>query len=143
MSNSNQNPPTDMAAELEKIEAMPKTPTLTEVLMGAMEPKPGVGAAIGAELEKQRLERDAAKPVDPWAKATPPRTAAQSPSVGRIVHYYENCQGELEERAAIVVRVHNVTCVNLTVFDGEGYGRAEISVCQGMGPGEWNWPPRV
>ncbi len=127
MSNSNQNPPTDMTAELEKIEAMPKTPTLTEVLMGAMEPKPV------AEFDPRGL--------------TPPnrhpKAAEQKPSVGRIVHYYENCQGELEERAAIVVRVHNLTCVNLTVFDGEGYGRAEISVCQGMGPGEWNWPPRV
>ena len=71
----------------------------------------------------------------------------QYPSIGRIVHYGIETQsgaGPVAWNAAIIVRVHNATCVNLKVFE-DNYGTIpfKTSVCLGEGAGEWRWPPRV
>jgi hypothetical protein len=60
------------------------------------------------------------------------------PSVGRIVHYQTQAGNTLP---AMIVKVHNDTCVNLHVFqDSNEPGRWMTSVVQGTGPITWAWP---
>jgi hypothetical protein len=62
------------------------------------------------------------------------------PSIGRIVHYF-NDSGEPE--AAIVIHVHNDENVNLIVCNQWGTWTSRTSVQLGEGAGHWNWPTRV
>ena len=62
------------------------------------------------------------------------------PSIGRIVHYGENCD------AALVVHVWSEHGVNLAVFDHNGSTLAsKTSVLNSDGPksNHWHWPERV
>lgn len=86
-------------------------------------------------------------PPTPPAPAAPPAVRPQPVmrqqlSIGRIVHFV---RGPQHHAPAIVTRVHNATCCNLTVFtDTDGEQRQE-SVCQGIAstPGTWHWPEPV
>jgi hypothetical protein len=79
-----------------------------------------------------------------------------TPSIGRIVHYYERPwdarPGELRKpigpHAAIVTRVWSDTCVSLQVMFDAGPARPVASVLfdEAEGPStnsSWRWPPRV
>lgn len=73
-----------------------------------------------------------------------------TPTVGRIVHFYQ--KDVFEPQAAIVTFVLNERQVNLCVFDRDGVPRAEQSV-ELVQPGDdlskaeggtyCVWPPRV
>jgi hypothetical protein len=67
-----------------------------------------------------------------------------TPTVGRIVYYksYGTPGGEYqsEDRAAIVTRVHNTTCVDLAVFNPTGMF-FNTNVVQGQSGGQWDWMP--
>jgi hypothetical protein len=66
------------------------------------------------------------------------------PTVGRIVYYksYGTPNGEYksEDRAAIITRVHNDTCVDLAVWNPTGMF-FNTSVVQGTNGGQWDWMP--
>lgn len=66
------------------------------------------------------------------------------PTVGRIVYYksYGSPGGEhkSEDRASIITRVHNDTCVDLCVFNPTGM-YFNTSVVQGQNGGQWDWMP--
>jgi hypothetical protein len=72
------------------------------------------------------------------------------PSVGRIVHYRPAAPGAAV-RPAIILKVHNDTCVNLDVFwgsepitEGDSQGRHPTSVLfSETEPRSWFWPPKV
>jgi hypothetical protein len=68
----------------------------------------------------------------------------QQPSVGRIVHYYdEDGAGPI---AAIITKVTDGDKVSLTSFGTYGTGPREHSaVPQRALPGKncWDWPPRL
>jgi hypothetical protein len=67
----------------------------------------------------------------------------QTPSLGRIVLYHSSTSpGVTEPRAAIITRVHNQTCVDLTVFDSSVLV-FPTSCVQGLDAGQWSWPERV
>lgn len=74
-----------------------------------------------------------------------------NPTIGRIVHYVltshdqeHGCGSAGATVAAVVVAVHNSTCVNLRLFtDGPGALPHRRSVCQGTAPGSWSWPPQA
>ena len=62
-----------------------------------------------------------------------PKFTTIKPTVGRIVHFYENYQhGDNDPLAAIVVHVTSTRCVNLSVFDkwGGNGGRTDIQLIQ-------------
>jgi hypothetical protein len=63
----------------------------------------------------------------------------KQPTVGRIVHF--NLGGL--KHAAIVAYVHNDTCVNLCVIDGNGCTMNRTSVEYGNGDNHWCWPEIV
>ena len=50
-----------------------------------------------------------------------------TPTVGRVVWFYNNGQQE-EPNAAIVCAVHSNTCVNLSIFEASGHSCAMQSV---------------
>ena len=64
----------------------------------------------------------------------------QKPSVGRIVIFNA---GEESEAPAIITKVHNDTCVNLTVFGSNVQPTTNSSVVLGHAGYGWSWPPRV
>lgn len=76
------------------------------------------------------------------------------PTIGRTVHYHPSAndaihRGRDKPLAAIVTTVWSDTCVNLTVFDGNGtpHGRTSVLLHQegNPRPAEFfaEWPPRV
>lgn len=69
------------------------------------------------------------------------------PSVGRIVHFFTSASGHPDDiiaNAAIVVRVNNVTNVDLYVLDPDEYTPYyAASITQGRREGRWDWPPKV
>ena len=65
----------------------------------------------------------------------------QKPSIGRIVIFNA---GEESEAPAIITKVHNDTCVNLTVFGSNVAPTMNSSVVFGNKGGySWSWPTRV
>jgi hypothetical protein len=66
------------------------------------------------------------------------------PTVGRIVYYksFGTPGGEYqsEDRAAIITKVHNDTCIDLCVFNPTGLF-FNTSVVQGSNGGQWGWMP--
>lgn len=74
-----------------------------------------------------------------------------TPTIGRIVHYNvaatdRYLRGSESDKVlpAVIVRVHDSTCVNLRVEpDREGYTVWRERVMLGTGPGQWCWPVRV
>lgn len=74
-----------------------------------------------------------------------------TPTIGRLVHYRPSHEGA-EVRPAIIVKVHNATCVNLHVFGGliagqdgvvEEQGAFPTSVVESpTAPRSWFWPPQ-
>ncbi len=71
-----------------------------------------------------------------------------APTVGRIVHFWAP-DGVANPLAAIIVRVHSDTCVNLSVFD-DGTARytaggvnSAVKRTAAAEPGAWDWPARV
>lgn len=66
------------------------------------------------------------------------------PTVGRIVHFYDNTMDE--PQAAIITRVHTDHLVNVSVFpDGERHHNARVVTSVHDGPAaspNWCWPPR-
>jgi hypothetical protein len=70
----------------------------------------------------------------------------QKPTVGRIVHFVEPVGDFQEHKAAIITRVHNDTCVNLTVFKCNGALEGKSSVCFDGNPTPalytFHWPER-
>jgi len=72
------------------------------------------------------------------------------PTVGRIVHFYNEAYGEDEHNwagcgpyAAIVAQVHSDSCASLVVFPAFSPMFQEGSVSEGA-PGSgryWCWPP--
>ncbi|MFG1794147.1 hypothetical protein [Nocardia sp. NPDC049149] len=79
------------------------------------------------------------------------KRGAQTPSVGRIVHY-QHGTGPFSEQAAIVTAVLPDGTVNLVMFIS-GVGALPVLDARGEpasvrysadpAPGHWNWPPRV
>lgn len=69
------------------------------------------------------------------------------PSVGRIVHYYDNDDevAFTPPLAAIVTAVNGTHVVCLTVFavDRSPYNVARVPASEKPMPGAWCWPPRV
>ena len=78
-------------------------------------------------------------------------TDMQTPTVGRIVHFYEG-QALDKPVAALITRVHSDTCVNLTTF-GDGMDPMPVSSVELVASTEpadvggrsmfCIWPPRV
>lgn len=75
-----------------------------------------------------------------------------TPTVGRIVHYYNlgDAQGRFpsEAQAAIVTNVHVNGAVSLCVFYGNDRGGGQffmprVEFSAEPEPGRWTWPPRV
>lgn len=65
------------------------------------------------------------------------------PSVGRIVHFYNN-DPEVGPLAALIVKVHNDTCVNLAVFATDGTITGLTSITNNLNDSRhWTVPPRV
>jgi hypothetical protein len=70
----------------------------------------------------------------------------QAPTVGRIVHFYDDTS--VEPQAAIITKVWSDDCVNLVVF-GDGSmnnvpARTVTSVTTSEGSSQrWAWPPRA
>lgn len=66
------------------------------------------------------------------------------PTVGRVVYYksYGTPGGEYgsEDRASIITKVHNETCIDLCVFNPTGLF-FNTSVSQGDKGGQWDWMP--
>jgi hypothetical protein len=65
-------------------------------------------------------------------------TVIYKPTSTDAIHFrnWKDSEGGLP---AVVVKVHNATCVNLKVIDdgpGDGW---KTSVVQGDEPGKWNW----
>lgn len=63
------------------------------------------------------------------------------PSVGRVVHYYDEVG--IGPHAATIAHVWSDTCVNLGVLDSNGEPYSRTSVNLGEGRNTWSWPPRV
>lgn len=67
------------------------------------------------------------------------------PSIGRIVHFYDQTYSGKPE-AAIIVNVLTDVLVNLRVFKDDAFVGYETSV-KLIGTGDasryWDWPPRV
>lgn len=59
-----------------------------------------------------------------------------SPTVGRVVWYWNNPQTQKQPNAAIVAFVHTDTMVNLAVFDNLGIATSLSSVYLYQGEGE-------
>lgn len=69
-----------------------------------------------------------------------------TPSIGRIVHYYEKLPGPAY--AAIITQTWSETCVNLTVFPPTGNSYSVTSCQHEHVAGDpanrrWVWPHRV
>lgn len=68
----------------------------------------------------------------------------QTPTVGRIVHFY--APNESEPQAAIVIKVWGPNCVNVSACNSSGTWNSYSSVIEGdptnMGSARWAWPPR-
>ena len=77
----------------------------------------------------------------PEAKQVVEVHGKQAPSLGRIVLYTEE---DGTQSPGIVVKVHNVTCVNLRTFQdsNQQHFQARLDVVEGTSPGTWMWPPR-
>lgn len=79
-------------------------------------------------------------PLDPTALIAPP-------SVGRIVHYFDNDDevAFTPPLAAIVTAVITTHTVALTVFgvDRPPYNVARVPASETPKAGHWCWPPRV
>ena len=59
------------------------------------------------------------------------------PTIGRVVWFWPNgITLTTSPQAAIVAYVHSDTCVNLAVFDGNGYASSRTSVTLYQGEGE-------
>jgi hypothetical protein len=73
--------------------------------------------------------------------------SAQTPSVGRIVHYqaYGTPGGEFPSvpRAAIIADVHQDDEVTVCVLNPSGLFFNRVKYSEDPKPGCWNWPPRV
>lgn len=92
-----------------------------------------------------------AAPAAPTAAPAPVGYTPQdgpAPTVGRIVHFWAP-DGVANPLAAIIVRVHSDTCVNLSVFD-DGTARytaggvnSAVKRTAAAEPGAWDWPARV
>lgn len=63
------------------------------------------------------------------------------PSIGRVVHFWEN----EKENAAMVVRVHSDTCVDLHVYKQAGGEEHATSIELGGKDKNrtWSWPEKV
>lgn len=76
-----------------------------------------------------------------------PETFIARPSVGRIVHYYDNDDevAFTPPLAAIVTAVITTHTVSLTVFDTNRapYNVARVPASETPKAGHWCWPPRV
>ena len=68
---------------------------------------------------------------------------AKKPSVRRMVSFFENVRGNVEDRAAMIVHVHDDGRVNLVVWDTDGCQRSELLVENGKHAGGWDWPEFV
>lgn len=85
--------------------------------------------------------------VPAWKPATAPVVpATPTPSLGRIVFYYDT--PESAPLAAMIVHVWSKTMVNLCVFQSGGSPLSKTSVNHlSVIPGNagmcWDWPPRV
>lgn len=68
------------------------------------------------------------------------------PTIGRIVWYQAHGSPDgthkSEPRPAIISKVHNETCVDLTVFNPSGLFFNQSCV-QGTSGGTWRWPERA
>lgn len=112
------------------------------------------------------LPEGVASPVEPEPEKPPeekpaPAKPRQAPSVGRVVHFHFEREGELVTRPAMIVRTwdpeehpaYQSDEVNLRVFldgcnDGEGTDGPrdhQTSVPRSDEPkaGSWSWPPFV
>lgn len=72
---------------------------------------------------------------------------SNTPSVGRIVHYYPlDTWGEPGPWAAIITKVIDRHTVNLIAFTPIGSAFPEMNIAEGMAKdgtaGHWMWPPR-
>lgn len=67
----------------------------------------------------------------------------KKPSVRRMVSFFENVRGTVEDRAAMICHVHDDGRVNLVVWDHDGTQRSELLVEQGKHAGGWHWPEFV
>ena len=71
----------------------------------------------------------------------------QKPSVGRVVIFKGEDSNGAEEHPAIITRVWNDDCVNLTVlFDAktpESRTSVQIEGVAPQGATNWSWPARV
>ena len=71
------------------------------------------------------------------------------PTIGRIViyKYHDNEKPSAftaDECAAVIVRVHSDTCVNLRLIeDAHAAPPLKTSVVLGTQPTTWHWPERV
>lgn len=65
----------------------------------------------------------------------PKKPVEQKPTVGRIVNYAVYNKSTLP---AIIVKVHNLTCVDLEVFGI--HDRQKTNVTQGSEVFQWSWP---
>lgn len=74
------------------------------------------------------------------------RSVPAPPTVGRVVHYFEH--DTAPPLAAMIVAVHDDTCVNLCVFRASGRPSCETltSIVRRSGHHRrdvWDWPERV
>lgn len=87
--------------------------------------------------------------MEPRAEQSKPPTAAQRPSVGRIVVYRPHENGPAGDPIpAVIVRVWSDTCVNLRLFRDSAPGPDDHrrSVVLADSPDQvdaWHWPARV
>jgi hypothetical protein len=69
----------------------------------------------------------------------------QTPSVGRIVHFFPS--GSSEPQAALVIKVWNSELVNVSACNENGTWSSYTSVQQGdaadTSRSRWNWPART
>jgi hypothetical protein len=81
------------------------------------------------------------------AQAHAAMTAAQRPSIGRIVLYrpaeHDPGHNDTLQVPAVITRVFSETCVNLQVLNDGPTNFWKTSVLRGDGPMTWNWPPRI
>jgi hypothetical protein len=65
------------------------------------------------------------------------------PSIGRIVHY-NGPEGD-GPHAALVVKVHSASCVDLQIFpqDGDPLRINSVVDTEHDSKGRWSWPPRA
>lgn len=71
------------------------------------------------------------------------------PTIGRIVHVHlpddVYSSGSLTPHAAVITKVWNDSCLNVTVFKPDGSTEPRTSVTYSDSPMEmnWSWPPKV